>query len=150
MLFSLAYKGKYSPRNYKKYRGDPTNVIYRSLWEKKFMIWCDSNPQVLEWGSEETVIPYRSPKDNKTHRYFPDFYMKLTNNQGATTRYIIEIKPRYQVIGPKKEKIRRTKRYINEAKTFAINKAKWRAAEIYCADRQMKFKILTEKELGIK
>ena len=150
LLFSVAYKGKYQPINYRKYKGDPTKVIYRSLWEKKFMVWCDKNQQVLEWGSEEIVIPYLSPKDGRTHRYYPDFYMKLKNNQGAITRYIIEIKPRYQVVGPKKDKIKRTKRYLEEQRTFAINKAKWRAAEIYCANRQMKFKILTEKELGIK
>ena len=114
------------------------------------MVWCDKNPLVLEWGSEELYIPYRSPKDGRIHRYFPDFYMKLMNNQGAITRYIIEIKPRYQVVGPKKDKIRRTKRYLEEQRTFAINKAKWKAAESYCANRQLQFKILTEKELGIK
>ena len=150
LLFSVAYKGKYQPINYRKYKGDPTKVIYRSLWEKKFMIWCDKNQQVLEWGSEEIVIPYLSPKDGRVHRYYPDFYMRLKNNQGAITRYVIEIKPRYQVVGPKKDKIRRTKRYLEEQRTFAINKAKWRAAEHYCANRQMQFKILTEKELGIK
>ena len=150
LLFSVAYKGKYQPINYRKYKGDPTKVIYRSLWEKKFMIWCDKNQQVVEWGSEEIVIPYLSPKDGRTHRYYPDFYMRLKNNQGAITRYVIEIKPRYQVVGPKKDKINRTKRDLEEQRTFAINKAKWRAAEIYCANRQMKFKILTEKELGIK
>tara|TARA_B100001996_G_scaffold209394_2_gene160663 strand:+ start:1340 stop:1780 length:441 start_codon:yes stop_codon:yes gene_type:complete len=146
----LAYKGKYRPINYKKYKGDPTNVTYRSLWERKFMIWCDKNPSVMEWGSEELVIPYISPVDQRGHRYFPDFYMKLKNVQGVIERYIIEIKPKYQVVGPNKAKAKRTKRYLNEVKTFAVNRAKWKAAQNYCELRQMKFKILTEKELGIK
>ena len=71
----MAYKGKYQPTFPRKYKGDPTNIIFRSLWEKKFMNYCDKNKNVLEWNSEEIVIPYRSPVDNRIHRYFPDFYM---------------------------------------------------------------------------
>jgi hypothetical protein len=147
-LFILAYKGKYSPSNTKKYKGDPTNIIYRSLWERKFMIWCDKNVGVLEWGSEEIVIPYVSPIDSRRHRYFPDFYIKVKNKLGKIDKYIIEIKPKYQVNGPKPGK-RKTKTYINEVKTYAVNQAKWKAAEEYCLDRRWKFKILTETELGV-
>ena len=69
----MAYKGKYRPTHPSKYRGKPTNIIYRSLWELKFMKYCDSNKNILEWGSEEVIVPYRSPIDNRYHRYFPDF-----------------------------------------------------------------------------
>ena len=72
----MAYKGKYRPTRPYKYKGDPTNIIYRSLWERKFMQYCDSTTNVLEWGSEEIALPYRSPIDNKVHRYFPDFILK--------------------------------------------------------------------------
>ena len=68
----MSYKGKYKPSRPKKYKGDPTNIIYRSLWERKFMKYCDSTTNVLEWGSEELALPYRSPIDNKVHRYFPE------------------------------------------------------------------------------
>ena len=78
----MAYKGKYKPSHSKKYKGDPTNIIYRSLWERKFMQYCDSNSNVLEWGSEEIALPYRSPVDNKVHRYFPDFYVKVKEPTG--------------------------------------------------------------------
>ena len=61
----MAYKGRYSPVNKEKYQGNPTNVIYRSLWERKFMKWCDLSESVIKWGSEETVVPYVSPLDNK-------------------------------------------------------------------------------------
>ncbi len=73
----MSYKGKYKPSYPKKYKGDPTNIIYRSLWERKFMVYCDNNENILEWGSEEFFIPYISPVDRRVHRYFPDFMIKV-------------------------------------------------------------------------
>jgi hypothetical protein len=75
----MAYSGKYNPINPKKYKGDTSKVIYRSLWERKLMVYCDNTKSVLEWGSEEVIIPYVSPWDGKVHRYFPDFYMLKSN-----------------------------------------------------------------------
>ena len=144
----MAYSGKYRPLNRKKYKGDPTNIIYRSLWELKFMKYCDSNENVLEWGSEEIVIPYISPLDNRVHRYFPDFYVRVRSKTGRIEKLIIEIKPLKQTAPPKKQS-RRTKKYITEVTTYAVNEAKWAAAKEYCKDRQWQFKILTEKELRI-
>lgn len=144
----MAYSGKYRPSYPKKYKGDPTNVIYRSLWERKFMVWCDKNENVLEWGSEEIVIPYISPLDNRVHRYFPDFYVHTRTKTGGTQKFIIEIKPFKQTAPPQKQR-RRTKRYITEVTTYAVNDAKWKAATEYCKDRRWQFKILTEKELKI-
>ena len=146
----MSYKGRYKPSNRHKYKGDPTNIIYRSLWEKKFMIWCDKNSNVLEWGSEEIIIPYRSPVDNRIHRYYPDFYVKAITRNGRSTKSIIEIKPYDQTKQPKRKNTRKvTKRYLSEVKTFAINNAKWKAADSYCKDRRMTFRILTEKELKV-
>ena len=68
------HQGRFKPKNSAKYVGDPTNIIYRSSYELKFMKWCDINDNITEWGSEEVAIPYRSPIDNRIHRYFPDFY----------------------------------------------------------------------------
>ena len=45
----MSYKGKFKPANYKKYKGDPTNIVYRSLWELKFMTWCDKNESILDF-----------------------------------------------------------------------------------------------------
>jgi hypothetical protein len=144
----MSYSGKFRPSNTHKYKGDPTNIIYRSLWERKFMMWCDKNENVLEWGSEEIVIPYISPVDNRPHRYFPDFYVRARTKTGKTEKYIIEVKPAAQTLPPKKSK-RITKRYISEVKTYAVNDAKWKAAKEYCLDRRMKFMILTEHELKV-
>ena len=145
----MAYKGKYRPTNPKKYKGDPTNIIYRSLWERKFMVYCDLNDNILEWGSEEFFIPYRSPLDNRVHRYFPDFYIKYKKSDGSICRSIIEVKPDKQTRPPKKPK-RQTKGYLYEVTQYVKNEAKWEAAREFCKDRLWEFKIFTEKELGIK
>ena len=145
----MSYKGKFQPSYPKKYKGDPTNIIYRSLWERKFMMYCDLNENIIEWGSEEIALPYRSPLDNKIHRYFPDFYIKVKENNGSLKRYLIEIKPKKQTVEPKVQK-RKTKSYIYEVTEYAKNQAKWRAAEEFCKDRMWEFKVLTEDELGIR
>ena len=145
----MAYKGKYYPTSPHKYKGDPTNITFRSLWERKFMVYCDKNANVLEWASEEIAIPYVSPVDQRSHRYFPDFYMKVKETDGAIKKYVIEVKPLKQCSPPKKPK-RQTKGYIREAFEYAKNQAKWKEAREWCADRQWEFKVVTEKELGIK
>lgn len=145
----MSYKGKYQPSYPKKYKGDPTNIIYRSLWERKFMVYCDLNENIIEWGSEELVLPYRSPVDNRIHRYFPDFYIKIKESTGQIKKYIIEIKPQRQTVEPKVPQ-RKTKGYIYEVVEYAKNQAKWKAAKEWCLDRGYEFKILTENELGIK
>jgi hypothetical protein len=145
----MSYKGKYQPSYPKKYKGDHTNIVYRSLWERKFMVYCDKNENILEWGSEEIVVPYRSPVDNRYHRYFPDFYIKYKDNNGKIKKSIIEIKPYKQCIEPKVQK-RKTKGYIYEVMEYAKNQAKWEAAKEWCLDRGYEFKVLTENELGIK
>ena len=144
----MSYKGKYRPNNPLKYKGDYRNIIYRSLWELKFMKYCDSNQNILEWGSEEFWLPYRSPLDNKVHRYFPDFYIKVRETTGKINKMIIEVKPKRQCIEPKRPK-KKTKGYIYEVREYARNQAKWKAAKSYCLDRGYEFKILTENELGI-
>ena len=145
----MAYKGKYKVRAPYKYKGNPTKVIYRSLWERKFMIYCDTNINILEWGSEEIYMWYRSPVDNKPHRYFPDFYIKARESNGQVKKYIIEVKPQRQTKPPAKPK-RQTRGYLREAFEYAKNQAKWKAANEWCLDRGFEFKVLTEKELGIK
>jgi hypothetical protein len=146
----MAYKGKFQPRNPQKYLGDPTNIVYRSRWELKFMGWLDNHPGVLQWGSEELIIPYRSPIDNRIHRYFPDFIIKKKTQDGKVDTVIVEIKPFAQTKPPTVQTGKPNKRYINEVATWGINSSKWNAANNYCKDRGWKFEIITEHELGIK
>lgn len=147
------YQGRFKPRNPEKYKGDPTNIIYRSGWELKLMSYLDKHPHVTKWNSEEIVIPYRSPIDGKMHRYFPDFYVEQINKEKRKEKVLIEVKPYAQTRPPKVQNTKRnkpTKRYINEVKTWGINSAKWNAAEEFCKDRGYIFRIITENELGIK
>lgn len=139
-------QGKYKPLNPKKYRGDPTNIVYRSSWERKLMFWLDTTTHVLEWCSEETIIPYKSPIDGRYHRYFVDFNVKIRDAKGTVNRYLVEVKPHAQTLPPKKpEKV--TKSYVNAVTTYGVNKAKWEAAENWCQKNNSKFMVLTEKEL---
>ena len=141
----MSYKGRFKPKHYKKYKGDPTKVIYRSMWELRFMKYCDKNDSILEWSSEEIVIPYRSI-DNKVHRYYPDFWIKYKQYDGKMIQEIIEVKPKSQCKRPSK-KGKHYGKYLREARTYAINEAKWDAAREYCLDRGYKFRILTEDHL---
>jgi hypothetical protein len=136
------YQGKYKPKFPKKYRGDPSNIIYRSSWELNCMAYFDKNPDIVWWASEEFHIPYVSPIDGKRHRYFPDFIVKTSNGDIV----VFEVKPAAQSKPPEK-KSRVTKKYLNEVKTWGINQAKWKAAAEFCADRNWKFQVITEQHL---
>jgi len=144
----MSYKGKYKPKNPQKYNGDSTKIIYRSLWERKFMKFCDEKTNILQWGSEEVVVPYRSPIDNRMHRYYVDFIITSINKQGLKETLLIEVKPKRQCKPPEK-KSRITRRYISEVKTWGINSAKWKAATEYAENRGWKFIILTEDDLVV-
>jgi hypothetical protein len=145
----MAYQGYFKPINPQKYKGNPSNIIYRSGWELKLMAYLDKHPDVIQWSSEEIVIPYRSPIDGRVHRYFPDFYVKKKNIDGSIETSLIEVKPAAQTKPPVK-KTKLTRQYINEVTTWGINEAKWKAAKEYCDDRKWSFLIFTEKELNIK
>jgi hypothetical protein len=143
----MSYKGRFYPKNPDKYNGDSNNIIYRSNWELRVMKYLDNNPSVIWWASEELPIPYRSPVDNRMHRYFPDFIVKVRRKDGLVMTYILEVKPEAQTKMPTQK--RKTKRFIQEAATYAINQEKWRAADIFCKEHGWQFKILTENDLGL-
>ena len=143
----MSYKGRYKIKNPDKYAGDPTKVVYRSLWERNAFRWCEDNPKVKLWNSEEVVVPYVSTVDKKLHRYFVDLLIQMDDKQ----TYLVEIKPKNQTIAPKKR--RKTKEYINEVLTYAKNNDKWEAADQFAKHKGWKFQVWTEetlKNLGIK
>ena len=141
----FTYKGKFKPINPHKYAGDVKNIVFRSLWERRFMKYCDTNRNVIAWNSEEVVIPYKSPIDGKYHRYYPDFLIRIKSSNDTKKTIMIEVKPKKETRPPKKRK--KTVRYLQEVKTWGVNEAKWKAAEEYCKDRKWEFKILTEDHL---
>lgn len=148
-----AYSGKYTPKNPSKYRGDPTKVVYRSSWELRVFIRCDTDPNILEWASEEVVIPYFFKLDGKVHRYFADLWVKHRKADGKLAHTVYEIKPLKECVPPKQTKGKRKARLVEECITYEKNQAKWKAAHEYCKARGWEFEIIagTEtKEQGLK
>jgi hypothetical protein len=144
----MAYQGIFKPKNPKKYIGDSNNIVYRSSWECRVMNWFDQNDDIISWASEELIVPYKSPVDNRFHRYFPDFIVRVKTRDGTMKTLMIEVKPKKQTVPPE-QKSRVTKQYINEVVNYGVNQAKWKAAQEYCLDRGWEFKIMTEEHLGL-
>jgi|TARA_R110000868_G_scaffold363607_1_gene625925 hypothetical protein len=143
-----SYKGRFTPKNPQKYKGNAKNIIYRSSWELRCMKYFDDQENIIWWASEELVIPYYSPVDKRMHRYFPDFVIKVKKKDGKVMTYVIEVKPQSQTQKPSQK--RRTQRYLSESITYVVNQSKWKAADEFCHEHGWEFKIITEKELGIK
>jgi hypothetical protein len=144
----MAYKGKYKPTNPQKYVGDATKIVYRSLWERRCMKMFDSNKNIIKWASEEVAIPYRSPKDNRIHKYYPDFIVEQKNKRGEVEIVMIEVKPKKQTSPPVMPKSgRKTRSFVVESFQYAVNKAKWESAVKFCDYRGWRFVILTEDEI---
>ena len=141
------HKGKWTPKKPEKYMGDPTNIIYRSSWERDCFRWLDNNTDVVKWVSEEVVIPYTCATDGRKHRYFIDLYFVTKKGN----KYLIEVKPKAQTQLPTSGK--KTKKYLNEAMTYAKNQSKWKAATEFAKDNGAVFQVWTEEtlhDLGIR
>ena len=141
-----AHASIYKPIHPEKYLGDPTRIICRSSWERKFCHWCDTRPGIVKWASEEFHVPYLKPTDGLVHRYFPDFRIDVQANDGTVKTFVIEIKPKHQAVPPV-TRSRKTKKYLMEMSTFAVNQAKWHAAREYCQKRNWTFMVITEDHL---
>lgn len=138
-------QGLFKPKNPQKYRGNPTSITYRSGWECRLMSHFDLHSDVIWWSSEERIIPYRSPIDNRVHRYFPDFLVHLKTREGKFETVLVEVKPKAQTVPPTRGT--NQKRYLTEVMTWGVNEAKWAAAEEYCKDRNYRFMIMTEDHI---
>lgn len=147
------YKGKYKPEHPEKYLGDVNNIVFRSLWERKLMVRCDLNPNVIKWGSEEIIVQYWSTVDKRERRYFTDFVVKHKTKSGKIETLLIEVKPnkeRFPPLPPKRKTQKTKTRYLNEMLTYKRNQDKWAAASAYAKKRGMKFVVMDEYSLGIK
>lgn len=144
-------KPKFVPRNPHKYLGDVDNILIRSTWEKEAFTFCDNNIHVIGWLSEEIIIPYFKPVfgiDGKIRykkaNYYPDLYVEYVDKNGVLLKELIEIKPKKQT------RASRAKKYstnLYENIVYAVNTAKWNAAEEWCKLRGISFKKVTEESL---
>lgn len=142
----MSYSGKYKLKNPHKYKGNPNNIIWRSTWELRMLKYFDNNPEILEFSSEETIVPYISPMDGKYHRYFVDFSVKVKTKENTIMKYLVEVKPLSQTIAPIKPK-HITRSFVRNVEKYLINSAKWKAAKEYARSNGSEFIILTEKEI---
>lgn len=133
-------QGLYKPNHPQKYKGDITKIVFRSSWELSFAKFLDGNPNVLEWASEEFFVTYFNPSKRRNARYYPDFWVKYQNKHGEIIQEVIEVKPHSQVQRPKGGN------KYNQMQWF-VNMAKWEAAIKFCKERNLKFRVLTEKSM---
>lgn len=139
--------GNYKVKNPSKYIGDITKIIYRSSWERKFCVFCDSSQKVIKWSSEPFGIKYVSPIDKKIHEYFIDFYVKIEQVNGVIEEYLVEVKPKAQLLKPelpKKNTLKMINVYNEQVKRYLVNAAKFAAAKSYAAKIGYKFLVVTE------
>ena len=143
---SKYYQGVFTPKNRKKCL-NMDKVVYRSGWELALMIYLDRTEEILEWSSEAFIIPYIG-MDNKPHRYFPDFFIKILNKKTSKPeKFLLEVKPKREVKPPKNYKDKQ--KLLREQITFGTNQLKWKAADNFCKTKGWAFKVITEKDLGI-
>lgn len=144
----MPWQGKFRPKNPKKYVGDVEGIVYRSSLELRLMKHLDEHPDVLQWNSEEVVIPYVKPTDDRVHRYFVDMAAQIRDRHGNIKTYLIEVKPKAQCYPPPKPKTKKQNaRYLGEMVTYAVNQAKWKAATEFCKKQGWEFTVMTDEHL---
>lgn len=136
-------QGYYRPKNPHKYVGDINKIRYMSSYELETHAFFDNNERVLRWASEEIAIPYLKPTDGKLHKYYPDYWVEYVNRDGEIIQEIIEVKPATQTRAPRSN----GKHALYEQLTFAVNAAKWQAAQAFCDSKGWKFRIITERSI---
>ena len=148
------HQGLFQPKFPHKYKGNIRNIVFRSGWEARVFKYLDESPSIIQWSSEEIMIPYVDKakiSENYPHgtprRYFPDIWVRYKARDGSVREMLWEIKPYKETKEPKVPK-RRTRRFINEVLTYGTNTSKWEAAQEYCKKRGWEFRVLTEKDLG--
>ena len=141
---------QFRPENPKKYIGDITKIVSRSSWETKMFRWCDNNPSVIRWNSEDIVIPYFSSADEKMRRYHIDVYAAIKMADGTIKQYLIEIKPNSQTKKPIMRGRKKKETYLKECYTFQVNSDKWEHAKSWAKQNGMEFIIMDEFDLGLK
>lgn len=144
-------KGRFRPTQPSKYKGNPSQICYRSSWEWKAMIFFDTNSNVLSWSSEEIALPYFDKASGRYRNYFPDFVITLKHEDGSIKTVMVEIKPAIQIAPPRERKQNtKSKTYLWEVTHYATNISKWEAAKLYCEKKGWEFRLMDEYALGIK
>lgn len=135
-------QGFYEIKNPQKYIGNG-KPKYRSGWELTFMMFCDNNEKIINWASESIRIPYKNPLTGKQTIYVPDFFVVYQNKFGKVQAELVEIKPKKQTIIQEKITSARDKLAI------IVNHAKWQAAQAWCKNKGIVFRVINEDQIFI-
>ena len=135
-------QGFYEVKNPQKYIGNG-KPKYRSGWELTFMMFCDNNEKIINWASESIRIPYKNPLTGKQTIYVPDFFVVYQNKFGKVLAELVEIKPKKQTIIQEKITSARDKLAI------IVNHAKWQAAQAWCKNKGIVFRVINEDQIFI-
>lgn len=111
------------------------------------MQYCDHNPNIVRWASEELAIPYYFTGDQKWHKYYPDFIVHVKTTLNEMQVWMVEIKPYQQTLHPQTKSYRTQRQQLREVFEYAKNQSKWEAAKQFCVSKGWIFKVITEKEL---
>lgn len=141
------HQGEYEIKNWDKYAGTK-NPRFLSSYEKYAFEYFDRSPAVIKWGAELVVVEYYNPVKQRKARYIVDIYVKYKDKNGVIREELIEIKPHSQTVPPTRGKGKRSEAtFLTESMTWAVNSAKWAAAQKYAEERGWRFGVLTEKSL---
>jgi len=132
-------QGFYEVKNSQKYVGNG-KPKFRSGWEMTFMMFLDSNDNVINWASEPVRIPYRNPLTGKMTMYVPDFIVTYRGSKESVRAELIEIKPKKQSLVESKMKDR-------DKAIVAVNYAKWHAATLWAKQNGLTFRVITEEQI---
>ena len=132
-------QGFYEVKNSSKYVGNG-KPKFRSGWEMTFMMFLDSNDNVINWASEPVRIPYRNPLTGKMTMYVPDFIVTYRGPKETVRAELIEIKPKKQSLVESKMKDR-------DKAIVAVNYAKWHAATLWAKQNGLTFRVITEEDI---
>jgi hypothetical protein len=132
-------QGEFVVKNKAKYVGGRA-PRFRSGWEFTFMMFLDSNDNIVQWASEPVRIPYRNPLTGKMTTYVPDFIVTYKGANNTLKGELIEIKP-------KKQSLIESKQSQYDRAMVAINYAKWDAATKWCKQQGLTFRVVTEDQI---
>jgi len=165
---SRTHQGYYTITNKQKYIGDPNKCIYRSGWELSFSKWCDFSPSVLKWSAEPTSVKYydrtanldeckkngldpNRPENWKIRNYNIDYWLQVDKGNNIIEKWFVEIKPKKDLVKPTPplatSPLKVQRKFVNEAKIYLMNEAKWAAMKRHAEQYNCKFFVFTEDTL---
>jgi len=133
-------QGKFEMKNPGKYVGKKTPLA-RSSWEFVFMKMLDEHAGVEKWASESIQIPYRDPLTGRHTIYVPDFFVVYIDKNKKRHAEVVEVKPQSQTL---REHVGKSA-YNQEQ--YVKNLAKWEAAQAWCKQQGVKFRVVNEGDI---